>query len=244
MPARVADLSTGCAFEIARCLALQVRALTMLQIVNAWRKSFRDVADAEECIAGLARAGLVVRQVVEAHPLLSLSKPLLSWTPGTREPSASDFWAVSELARSRMSKPHEVMEIVIASPRAARLFGAFLRPGRLKHCEISHDLQLSQVFLRYRSLGRADGWAGEAAFPKLGLEIRFAKDPDAFLVAANGMARRVIEFSGNYEADHLIKFHEHCAGAAARRIAAHFGGAGSNNLANLYAPKGTAYELW
>ena len=70
------------------------------------------------------------------------------------------------------------------------------------------------------------------------------EDPDAFLVDPVGQAVRIVEFAGSYSAEHLQKFHEHCAGSAARRLARFLGPHCHSHLGQLYSPTGTAYELW
>ena len=237
-------IPADCDFALLRALALQVRALTVDQIRRAWFHESDNSLAVAGCCDRLVQSDLLQRRTMEAHPLLELNAPLYAWKPRQRHPSAADFRAIADASQSRWNKPHMAVEVIIAAPRAARLFGAFVDSRSLKHCETSHDLHLSEVFLRYLSSNAAAHWWGEAAFPKLGLDIRFAKDPDAFLLDRNGTATRIIEFAGSYDEEHLRQFHEHCAAGATEKLTRHFGRNGGNPLLNLYSQAGTAYELW
>jgi hypothetical protein len=235
------------AFLILRAMALQVRMMTPEQIGRGWfSKAAAPQDSAAEVIDCLECAGLIERRVFEARPLIRLTRPLFSWNPGDPSPTLEDFDDLSATSRNRWKEPHEPVEIVTATKTAARLFGAFSDARFAKHSEATHDLHLSEVYLkaRNRSVPPAVQWLGEAAFPKLGFEIKGMKDPDAFLLEPSGRIHRVVEFSGVYKSEHLQKFHAHCAGAAAKRLAHHFRSRPSAALAHLYAPGGTSYELW
>ncbi len=233
-----------CDFALLRALAVQVRALTVDQIRRGWFVEEQDSHAVIECCDRLERSDLLMRRIMEAHPRIELKSPLYAWKPTQRHPTASDFRAIAQASQARWNKPHTAVQVFVAAPRAARLFGAFVDARRLKHCETSHDLHLSEVFLRYKRSKAGTNWWGEAAFPKLGLDIRFSKDPDAFLLHANAQATRIIEFAGSYDEEHLRHFHDHCAGGAAAKFRQHFGRNAANRLSNLYSDKGTAYELW
>ena len=194
-------------FALLRALAVQVRALTVDQIRRGCFLQENSSQAVLECCDRLQRSGLVTRRIMEAHPRIELKAPVYAWKPGQRQPTAADFRAIAQASQVRWNKSHAAEEVVIAAPRAARLFGAFVDARNLKHCETSHDLHLSEVFLRYRGSDAGTNWWGEAAFPKLGLDIRFSKDPDAFLLNVNGNATRIIEFAGSYDEEHLRHFH-------------------------------------
>jgi hypothetical protein len=233
-----------CDFALLRALAVQVRAFTVDQIRRGWFVEKENSRAALECCDRLEQCDLLTRRIMEAHPSIELRSPLYAWKPGQRHPTVTDFRAIAQASQARWNKPHTAVEVFVAAPRAARLFGAFVDARRLKHCEASHDLHLSEVFLRYKKSKAGKSWWGEGAFPKLGLDIRFSKDPDAFLLNANSQATRIIEFAGSYDEEHLRCFHDHCAGGAATRFRQHFGRNGGNTLSNLYSDNGTAYELW
>jgi len=241
--------------SIARALALQVRLLTTEQVAKGW---FQDAADphtsAMNALARLAHAGLIEPLTQEAHPLLPLEQPLFVWNVGDPCPNPLDFVQLAVQSQMRWHKPHVPVSLWRATKRCSHIWGAFLDARRIRQFEVSHDLHLAEVFVRYcrQHKQAATDWLGEAAFPKLGFELKGMKDPDAFLVDTTGAATRVIEFAGSYEADHLWDFHAHCSGQAAQKLArwfervrkdSHHRDSGGR-LARLYAPGGTAYELW
>lgn len=234
-------------FWIARALALQVRMLTVNQIARVWFSDSEHSPDAaNDALARLELSGLVESRLFEAHPVIRLTQPLFAWNPGEPPPSSRQLEALAEISRSRWKKQQVPVRTYSATKAGARIFGAFSDSRHAKHCEATHDIHLSEVFARYCSkLARQRvNWWGEAAFPKLGFEIKGMKDPDAFLLDNSGCIRRVVEFSGVYSAEHLGKFHAHCAGRAAENIARRYKRIKSSTLARLYAPGGTSYELW
>ena len=241
--------------SIARALALQVRVMTVPQVAAGW---FADTADprasALTALCRLANAGLVESLTLEAHPLLPLQQPLFVWRAGDPCPNPLDFVVISVQSQARWNRPHVPVALWRATKRASHVWGAFHDARRIRHSEASHDLHFAEVFVRYRCQHQhaAADWLGEAAFPKLGFELKGMKDPDAFLVNETGVAYRVVEFAGSYEADHLWDFHAHCSGRAAEKLARRFTARpvsaprrpSASRLASLYAPGGTAYELW
>lgn len=241
--------------SIARALALQVRVMTVRQVAAGW---FADAVDpqaaAQTVLSRLANVGICESLTREAHPLLPLKAPLFVWNVGDPCPTADHWDQIAAQSRNRWDQPHVPVEVWRATKRATHVWGAFHDARRIRHSEVSHDLHLAEVFVRYRCHHQhaAAAWLGEAAFPKLGFELKGMKDPDAFLVNESGVAYRVVEFAGSYEADHLWDFHAHCSGRAAEKLARRFSSRpvsalrrpSASRLASLYAPGGTAYELW
>jgi len=236
-------------YEIARALAIQVPTMTLDQIDRGW---FREGDDARCQAAGainkLISGGLIDRRSVEVPPIVKLVKPLHSWAPGTPAPSHNRLASIAERAARRRSVNAVLTETetYVATPDTARLFGAFMHAGPPKECELQHDLQLGEVFVRYlRSRRRqARQWLGEAAFPKLGFDIRGMKDPDAFIILDDGEASHILEYVGNYSVEHLAEFHAHCSGQATQRLAAFTSAESKSMLSRLYNPRGTGYQLW
>lgn len=232
--------------SILRALALQVRLMTRDQIARIW---FADTPTpnqfAEETVRRLEDAGLLRREIVEAHPLLSLEETLLAWTPYEGMPSEEVLQDISRIAIDRWELAEQPVEVFVATRDASHLFGAFHCESSSKHCEATHDLHVAEVFVRYslRQPACAVKWLGESAFPKLGFEIHRMKDPDAFIVDEAGSIQRVVEFAGKYDVKHLEDFHHHCAGQACDRIARSVQNA-DGLLARLYSPSGTEYEIW
>lgn len=221
--------------------------LTADQIARCWfRHHTVDPGYADAAIRRLEASRMIKRQVFEAHPLIRLTRPLLAWNPGEQNPTAEQFEKLAALSRDRWKKKQVPTEVFTATPISSRLFGAFFNVLGSRDCEATHDLHLSQVFMNYVTNDRRamDKWWGEAAFPKLGLEIKGMKDPDAFVLGGSGQIERVVEFAGIYTAEHLATFHAHCAGQAARKIAARLPSLKTPILSRLYAKMGTSYELW
>lgn len=234
-------------FAIMRALALQAPGMTFAQIAHGWfHHKHAAIEEAQRAVARLLSAGLIEARSVESHPLVPLERPLFSWKPGDSDPSLSRLSSTAQRARARWSAPLEAVTIYIASRFTARLFGAFLDAGRAKACEVTHNLHLSSLFIRYltKRSKTAVEWIAEAGFPKLGFDIKGIKDPDAYLVTTEGKIERVIEVVGCYSEDHLAQFHRHCAGRGAAQLVRFAAGEKRSWLAQMYAPQGTAYELW
>ncbi|MBI3861099.1 MAG: hypothetical protein HY290_04305 [Planctomycetia bacterium] len=221
--------------------------MTSAQIAQGWFHSAENPTRcAEQAIARLERAELITRRTLEAHPIQDLTRPLFAWKPGMPDPSERRLAGLAKSTRGRWSQNHLPAEVLFATRRASALFGAFTDARNPQHFEATHDLHLTEVYLRYRRKHPqlAACWLGEAAFPKLGFVIPRMKDPDVFLIDRQGRAKRIIEFAGSYDAEHLRAFHEHCAGGAAARLADNGWNESDNPFARLYQPAGTSYELW
>lgn len=237
----------GNEFGIARALALQVRLLTVDQITRCWFSHCTNpLPRAEQAIAKLKRSGLIERRIFEAHPFIRLTRPLFSWNPGDRNPTSAQLDDLADRLENRWKIGTQAIEAYIATKDASHIFGAFSDARHEKHSEATHDLHLANVFVRYhvKEQNSQLSWWGEAAFPKLGFEIKGMKDPDAFLLDGDGRAQRVVEFAGVYSAEHLTTFHAHCAGKAAAAARRRFAALESSALSQLYGPGGTSYELW
>jgi hypothetical protein len=233
--------------SLLRALALQTPCLSFGQIIRGWfAKSDAAEDTAEQILTRLVDAQLIEEQTIEAHPLQALTKPLFAWRPGESSPTERRLATLAERAKDRWQSVYVSISVFVASPKTIRSFGAFHDVRQTKHCEATHNLHLGEVLVRYRTAQPrlAATWWGEAAFPKLGFDIKGMKDPDAFLLDPLGRAVRIVEFVGSYPAEHLLKFHEHCAGEAAQRMNRFLGPRFQSGLGHLYASTGTAYELW
>lgn len=238
--------------SILRALAVQIRIVSLDQVARGWFPAATNAkAEAMAALCRLEHCDLICRRLVEAHPVIPLPRPMFIWKPTESDPSDDVLEEIAAKSSDRWSDDDAPVEVYYASCKATRLFGAFSDVRRAKHCEATHDLHLSEVFLRYREKTPrlAESWRGESAFPKFGFEFKGMKDPDAFLLDARFAACRVIEFSGKYSVDHLRQFHQHCSGLAAKRLAAKRGSVHSRSLPaasllNLYSPEGTRYEIW
>ena len=233
-------------FAILRALAMQVRVLSRDQIVRGWFSTRPDGdLQAKDAIERLQSEDLVCSQRFEVHPLLPLSQPLFAWSPKSKTPTNAQIRDLAEAFQSRWTAALVPIELFLATKRAYHLFGSFVDARHLKLCEATHDYHLGEVFVRYLSTvsGSNVTWWGEAAFPKMGLELKGVKDPDAFILNEKGEALRVVEFAGSYDEEHLNKFHMHCAGDGAKKIAKFCHDMPNSSLLRLYNPRGTSYEL-
>lgn len=202
--------------EILAVLTKCVRVLSLPQIVRTWW------IDSSERIAlnrmrRLALEGLVEIRRELAHPELSLSSPLLSWSIGDRAP---DFGALSYQLQSRWCFHPVSTTCITASAASGNQFAGF--PGRrLREIERTHDIHLARIFLLYRqrSPELLNDWVFEEqiklerARQKRSPEFLYRSDwgqklPDVFI--RNGSATRVIEFGGAYGKKKLEAFHDYC----------------------------------
>lgn len=191
--------------DIVETLTRRVRLLSIEQIAHIWWRCADARRAARRRLRRLAAAGLVIRTVVNTHPLLDISEPLAAWSPGAEEP---DFTDVSRQAKARWCWPSVPSEVFYASRLAANLYGS--SAGQLPDLNHrDHDLLLGQVYLVFRAVrpAQARQWIGEDTRLKAGYRI---KDPDAFLVDAAGEAVRIIESAGRYSASQVESFHDHC----------------------------------
>lgn len=225
--------------EILRALALQVRFLSLDQVLCGWFES-SSKQNALESMNALVDAGLVCKEVYEIHPPIPLDSPVLSWKPGEPKPSREEFENLASKLENRWTRRLASEEFFRVTPLGANLFAS--RAGdSIRDEECTHDFHLSELFIRRlkRWPETATHWLGEMAVMKLGFEIKRMKDPDAYLLGDDGKANRVIEFAGKYSAEHLSDLHDHCAFAGYSKAVDH----GIEELV-LYRSEGTAYELW
>lgn len=191
--------------EIVETLTRRVRLFSIEQIAAGWWRGGPPLRLVRRRLRRMVAAGLLQRSVVNAHPLLPLTKPLARWEPGGRPP---DFAAVSLCARKRWAEIPTPQEVYFAGPLAANLFGS--TAGSLPPMiHRDHDLLLAQVYVLYRTRrpDEAVRWIGEDSLPKAGYRI---KDPDAFLIDCQGRIERVVESAGRYSPDQVESFHDHC----------------------------------
>ncbi len=191
--------------DICRALTLRVRILAIKQVADIWWAEKTASRTVHRRMEQLTRQGWLERHVINAHPLLPVTKPLFAWSPEHEEPDAE---RVAEATQSRWNLPAEPTEIVVATARTACLLGSTakcLPPPEHR----DHDLRLSAVYAHYRlkHFTLASLWLGEHALSKAGFRV---KDPDAFLVDANRRVLKVIESAGRYGPQQVQSFHDHC----------------------------------
>ena len=229
---------------ILEALTTKVLVLSESQIKRGFFSSTQAKL-ARGCLDSLAVAGLIEKHIVEAHPMLPLKRKVFSWKPGEAHPTTPELVGIEEKLRRRWQQPPEPAEVFLATRRAANLFGSDARRPPTSE-QATHDLHLSEIYIRYRKTKPklAQTWCGEFALPKLGKEVRFMKDPDAFILDDAGKAKYVIEFAGKYDRKHLFEIHAHCSGGAHRKLEAFRKKKEISTLESVYPRGGVGYELW
>lgn len=146
--------------------------------------------------------------VALAYP--EVVSPLYSWHPGMPAPRFNSVaWLL--VRRWRTAKPRKET-LWWATEGAARLCGG--TTGHLQHRnQVEHDLGLANIFVRMHETSpkRADRWIGEDILRR-GHELDrrlLAKVPDAAILAG-GHVVEFVEFGGQYPAERIRRFHNHC----------------------------------
>jgi len=136
-----------------------------------------------------------------ARPVTELHQPLMSWTSGSDEP---DFWRLSRVLHKRAMQDASMTSFVFASPRSIVLFGQGRAPS-VKLTQMTHDLHVAEVYLRYRTDGLSSrNWLSEDRLPR---EWPLRERPDAVLSDDEGRVCRAVEYGGNYPPKRLAELH-------------------------------------
>ena len=187
--------------EIVRIVAKDVRMLAMQQVAREWWTDTRwGRSRAMRTLHELAVEDLLHVRRVLSRPLEQLEAPLLAWEIGDRVP---DFDALSSQLHRRAMKSASMVTIVFATRRSVSLFGGDRMPT-IKLTQMTHDLHVSEVFLRYRRMGQRKQWCSEDQLPA-GWPIR--ERPDAVLLNDGGEIARAIEYGGDYSSQRLAELH-------------------------------------
>lgn len=191
--------------ELLAVLGRRIRILSVEQAARLYGRD-DDVRHTERRLRRLEQAGLVHVEQFLARPVEHLTAPLSTWQPGLPPP---DLGGVARTCHARFSAPAAALDCVIASKaaryRVARPEG---RPSRMS--EVTHDLHLSEVYLRMREElpTRARSWLPEDALKHHGREGD--KVPDA--IVKDGLYKTAIELVGSsYRTEKLEAFHGYCA---------------------------------
>ena len=192
--------------DVVQTLARAVRVLSTSQVGARWfGDTERPELNAIRRLRRLEHAGYVRICRTPAHPLLPLARPVVDWTPVDPTP---DLGHAAYILNRRWSSPPVLTTWVIATLRGRNLFGVAGR--RPREVELTHDLHLSELFLRLRATSPAEAAAWEPEE-----ELRMARAPpderipDAFI--RTGLRPRIVEFGGAYKKPKLEKFHQYCA---------------------------------
>lgn len=206
--AKLGESLAGRDLEILEVLSRRVRMLSLEQVARTWWGSTRNATtNATRRLAALEGRGLVRRMPAMAHELPGLEEALLTWKPGERTP---DLAAIAYRLERRWSSPLRPAVLVAATREA----GSWLGGGggrKPRESEISHDLGLAALYLRFRGKepGRAAAWVPEDLFDPGELEGFI---PDA--VVREGDRPTLIEFAGAYKKERLQKLHASCERAS------------------------------
>lgn len=192
-------------YDILRTLTHRVRYLSADQLTRAWWNPGRSGTVAmRRTVRALIARGLLEAQRLPVEPLLNLEVPILAWRPGDPDPEPGPL---SRQLQNRWTEHACTTSIFFASWTAARLFGGY-GAGIKNSLQVTHDLHLSQLFLKLRvqDPGAAARWETEDLREFTPRE----KVPDVYLRDTEGEVERVIEFGGKYDADRVWKFHAYC----------------------------------
>lgn len=192
--------------DLLDTLVRRVRVLTLEQIARTWfAHTVTPRRHADIRLVRLARAGLIHRDTMIAHPELLLDMPMTVWVPG-REPP--DWVDLARRAACRWSAAPKSCKLVVASKLAGTWLGG--RGGRWpRPMELSHDISLAGVFLKFRlqDPNQAAAWVSEDLLGHYGFE-RDDRRPDAFIDTS--VAPRAIELAGLYRPAKFRNFHAFC----------------------------------
>ena len=189
--------------QILRTLSNHVRVLSASQISRRWWSDTRwGLSRAKESLWELSAGGLLVMQSVLARPITELHRPLQSWRDGEPKPS---FTSLAKVLHKRAKVAPQTTTIVFATAKTVALFGEGRRPS-VKVTQMTHDLHVSEVFLRFLASGlSSDLWMNEDQLPSTWpVSVR----PDALLLDHNATPLRAIEYGGDYSAARLEALHD------------------------------------
>lgn len=185
-------------------LSLKVRLLDVAQAAAWWGESRSAPSAARQRLRALEAAGYVERAYVLAHPLLEMSAPVFTWTPGQSPP---DMAALAEYLQRRWTLAPVSRAVYTVTRRTAHLFGGVGGPPEHRS-QATHDLHVTAVYLYLLKMApqRAADWINADLFPPPEKQ----KHPDAFLRDTKGTPYLFLEFGGAYDVTHLEKLHCTC----------------------------------
>lgn len=193
--------------QIVAALVQKFRIATADQIARAWwPSSAAAISMASRRLRKLQKLGWIDSTTLFARPLLSLSGPFISWSPGKDAPP---FQAISNRLRERWRMPARSVRVFNASRIANQHLVGKDRRAIKNFCQASHDLHVTEVFLHYlhHRPELADKWRGEDDIAGL---RHHQVLPDAMLMDDCGEPICAVEFGGSYTAERLRDFHDDC----------------------------------
>ena len=188
--------------QIVRVLADSVRVMTIAQIARTWWTDTRwGRSRATASLRSLASDGWLHMQRVLSRAINSPTAPLIDWIPGAGQPEFGD--AARTLHQRAMTDAKPVV-VVVASRRAVTFYGNG-RAAAIKLTQMTHDLNVSEVYLHHRRRGLpARRWVSEDRLPS---DWPIRERPDALLRDEQGSIVRAVEYGGDYPASRLAELH-------------------------------------
>lgn len=188
--------------QFVRVLADSVRVMSIVQVASTWWTDTRwGRSRASAATNQLVSDGWLHMQWALSRPVQSLVSPLIAWRPGDRRP---DFRLTVRLLHQRAMADARPVKIVFAARRAVIFFGTGRAPS-IKLTQMTHDLNVSELYLHYRRNGLPDHcWTSEDRLPR---DWPLKARPDALLRSENGDVVRATEYGGDYPASRLTELH-------------------------------------
>lgn len=189
--------------QLLETLACCLRMLSVGQIARLWWPGqSRSIRNARDSVAGLKAVGWLETPTVLSRPVRPLESPLATWIPGDPAP---DVVRLSRVLQRRASMAAHQTRVVTATRKTNECFG-YGGLQRIKLTQVTHDLHVSEIFVRYSQLGWGGlSWVGE---DRLGDVWPLRQRPDAVLTDHEQRLRLAIEFGGNYSAARLRRLHD------------------------------------
>ena len=188
--------------QILRVLADSIRVLTLRQIAKTWWTDTRwGRTRASAAMNDLAREGWLHVQRLLSRTIQSFVDPLVDWQPKDRRP---DFASVARRLHRRAMVAAKPVKVVYAAKRAVTFFGNGRAPA-IKLTQMTHDLNVSELYLHYRRNGFARClWLSEDRLPR---DWPLRERPDALLKNHRGQLLRAVEYGGDYPVSRLVELH-------------------------------------
>ena len=176
--------------EILKALCSKVRFFSLEQIARTWWSDQpREIRRTKTSLMHLVERSWLNHTTVLARPLLGLEAAVIDWHPNNSTP---DFSVISRTLQLRWKKPANKIEVFLAGPRSAAIFGGNVLGVVSNLCQTTHDLHVSELFLRFRS----------------SRDRKHSKRPDAVILDEQGEVERAVEFGGAYKPDRVRAFHQ------------------------------------
>lgn len=195
--------------QILEALARKVRIMSLPQIAGAWWATLESPEQhARARLLDLYNAGFVGCLDLLSVPLIELSEPVATWSPGEPAPNPG---AVSWRLVSRWPKLDPVRVTIFHATEATHnQYGGARTPRLPKADQVAHDLHVAQLYLAFlrERTEEAARWIGEDARRLSGFWL---KDPDAVIDLGDARPPHVVEFGGRYDAERVEAFHRDCA---------------------------------